>query len=403
MVGKLSDVETQVVTLLKKSIWDDGIVETQVIDWESFPRIAKEQGVASFVYDGARRTGISIPDEIGQQWKNHITASMFQNERLLSAQDAVIRSFEQAHIPVAVLKGSSIARYYSQPELRALGDIDILVKKTDICTARELLLQNGYKEEEYEHGFHIGFSKNGVTIELHKQVTTFPDTPGGQEAQKIADGFLDNLDVGSVCGYDFPVLSRSNQAMSLLLHMVRHMFEGGIGLRQLCDWMVFVAAEHLCFADEICPVLSRCGMLEFAEVATKTCVEYLGLDPDCCLWCSEVDEQTCVLFIDAVFLGGNMGSANTDTMGSLFTDEKSMGDNTSSVKAFIRKMNRRTYKSFPFVERCKALLPLFWLFLPFRYFVRSAAGLRPKKSLRKMVGTAKKQRELFEELHLFEI
>lgn len=399
----LSDEQQLMFALLKKSLWDVSFELISSANFQLLPHIAKEQGVASFVYDGARRAGIPIPDIIGQQWKNHITASMFQNERLLSAQNAVIRCFEQAHIPVAVLKGSSIARYYSQPELRALGDIDILVKKTDICTARELLLQNGYKEEEYKHGFHIGFSKNGVTIELHEQVTAFPDTPGGQEAQKIADGFLDNLDVGSVSGYDFPVLSRSNQAMSLLLHMVRHMFEGGIGLRQLCDWMVFAAAESSHFSDEICPVLRRCGMLEFAEVATKTCVEYLGLDPACCLWCGDVDEQTCTLFIDAVFHGGNMGSANTDTMGSLFTDEKSMGSNTSPIKAFLQKMNRRTYKSFPFVERCKILLPLFWLFLPFRYFVRSAAGLRPKKSLRKMVGTAKKQRELFEELHLFEI
>ena len=393
----------ELLILLQTSLWKLEHEKYAAIDWEALSKIAKEQGVVSFVYDGVRQAGISIPHEIGRHWKNHITASMFQNERLLGAQDAVIRSFEQAHISVAVLKGSSIARYYPQPELRALGDIDILVKKNDVCAARELLLKDGYKECKYEHGFHIGFSKNGVTLELHEQVTAFPDTPGGQEAQKIADGFLDNLDVGSVCGYEFPVLSRSNQAMSLLLHMVRHMFEGGIGLRQLCDWMVFVATEGSFFEDEICPVLRRCGMLDFAAVATKTCVEYLGLDPDCCLWCNDVDEQTCALFIDAVFHGGNLGSANSETMGSLFTDEKSMGDSTSPVISFIRKINRVIYKSFPFVERVKFMLPIFWIYLPIRYLFRSIVGLRPKKSLKKTIGTAKKQRELFDELHLFEL
>ena len=391
-----------IVALLKISLWGQSNNEI-CSDWNVLSKIAKDQGVASFVYEGARRAGLSIPDEICQKWKNHIKASMFQNERLLFAQDAVVRAFRQAGIPVAVLKGSSAARYYPQPELRALGDIDLLVKSTDVPAARSLLLQDGYKECEYEHGFHIGFSKHGVYLELHQQVTAFPDTPGGQAAKKVADGFLDELEIGSICGYEFPVLNRQNQALSLLLHMVRHMFEGGIGLRQLCDWAVFVASEETHFVSDVCPVLKQCGLLEFAEIATETCVEYLGLNRDYCTWCGAVDKETCALFIDSVFHGGNMGSASTDTMGSLFTDEKSMGDNSSPITALARKLNGIIYKSFPFVERAKILLPLFWVYLPIRYFYRSVVGLRPKKSIKKTVASAKKQRVLFDELHLFEI
>lgn len=400
----LSDEQQLMLGLLKKSLWDISFELASSTSFQLLPQIAKEQGVTSFVYDGARRTGITIPDEIEQQWRKHITASIFQNERLLMAQDAVLRSFERTNIPVAVLKGSSAARYYPQPELRALGDIDLLINKNDIPTARELLLHEGYKENAHEHDFHISFSKKGVTLELHEQVTVFPDTPGGQAAQEIAKGFLEHLDIGSMCGYDFPVLSRTDQALSLLLHIVRHMFEGGIGLRQLCDWMVFVSTEGSHFEDDVCPVLKRCGLLTFAEVSTKACEQYLGLDHACCCWCNSVDEHTCKLFMDSVFRGGNMGSANTDAMGSLFTDEKSMGDkNTSPVISFIRKINRRIYISFPFVERFKLLLPVFWVYLPIRYFIKSVLGLRPKKSLTKVVSTAKKQRDLFEELHLFEI
>lgn len=392
------------LALLKKSLWLHKYEDTTSIDWTAISKQSQEQGVTSFIYDGTKNSGIKIPEEIRQNWKKHVLASALQNERLLIAQDAVIEAFRQANIAVAVLKGSSAARYYPQPELRALGDIDLLINKCDISAAREILLHEGYKENDHEHDFHISFSKKGVTLELHEQVTVFPDTPGGQAAQEIAKGFIERLDIGSMCGYDFPVLSRTDQAMSLLLHMVRHMFEGGIGLRQLSDWMVFVAAEGSHFADDVCPVLKRCGLLTFAEVSTKACEQYLGLDHACCCWCNSVDEHTCKLFMDSVFRGGNMGSANTDAMGSLFTDEKSMGDkNTSPVISFIRKINRRIYISFPFVERFKLLLPVFWVYLPIRYFIKSVLGLRPKKSLTKVVSTAKKQRDLFEELHLFEI
>ncbi|MBE6571306.1 MAG: hypothetical protein E7656_03530 [Ruminococcaceae bacterium] len=399
------NVETndKILFFLQTALWNTSCTTDTSFDWHQIAKIAKEQGVASFVYDGARRAEISIPGEICQQWKNHVTASMFQNERLLIAQRDVVRIFKQANIPVAVLKGSSSARYYPQPELRALGDIDLLVRNSDMNAAKALLLQEGYAMSDDNHDFHSGFTKSGVLIELHEQVTSFPDTPGGKLAKEATEKFLDHIETGTMCGYEFPVLNRSNQALSLLLHMVRHMFEGGIGLRQLCDWMVFVATEGSRFADDVCPVLKQCGLLTFAEVSAKTCVQYLGLDPACCLWCNSVDEHTCELFMDSVFSGGNMGSANTAAMGSLFTDEKSMGDNKSSAISFVRKINRRVYRSFPFVKRVKLLLPIFWVYLPIRYFVRSVLGLRPRKSLTKVVGTAKKQRALFEELHLFEI
>lgn len=144
-------------------------------------------------------------------------------------------------------------------------------------------------------------------------------------------------------------------------------------------------------------------MLEFAEVATWTCVEYLGLDPSNCPWCGDVDKQTCVLFIDAVFRGENLGSASSDTMGNLFTDEIGMGDSTSPVVSIIRKMNRVIYKSFPFVEQVKFLLPVFRIYVPIRYLFQSIIGLRPKKSLKKMIRTEKKKSELFYQLNLLEI
>lgn len=389
--------------LLNSSLWGNVFDYDENCNFSLVGRLAKAQGVTTFAYDGAKTAGLSIPADLKQSWKSQVLSGAFQNERLLIAQDAVIQRFTQANIPVAVLKGSSISRHYPQPELRALGDIDILIDGKHMAVAKELLLQEGYTECDYEHDFHIGFSKVGVYLELHEQVTIFPDTPGGQTAQEIANGFLDRLEQGTVCGYDFPVLCRSDQAMSLLLHMIRHMFEGGIGLRQLCDWMVFVAAESALFEEDVCPVLKRCGLLDFAEIATRTCVRYLGLSSSYCRWCAEADEQICALFIDAVFRGGNMGCAGIDAMGSLFTDEKTMGEASSPLGAFSRKMNRLIYKNFPFVERHKVLLPVLWIYLPFRYYARSIVGLRPRKSISKMVGTAHKQRNLFEELHLFEI
>ena len=98
-----------------------------------------------------------------------------------------------------------------------------------------------------------------------------------------------------------------------------------------------------------------------------------------------------------------MGSANIDAMGSLFTDNDAMGTGQSPMKALIVGMNNISYMHFPITKKHKILLPFAWVYLPLRYFVRSVFGLRPKKSAVKVVASAKKRRDLYEMLKMFEI
>ena len=390
--------------LLRNSFWLEQNTIPEDVNWEVLDDLAKKQAVLPIVYDGAVKAGVKLPDAVRQSWKAQVLRGVIKNELLMQAQDQLVQRFADAAIPVVVLKGSGVARYYPQPDLRRLGDIDILVRKQDLDVAQKLITELGYREYEAEHDFHIGYSRENAYVELHYHVTSLPDSPGGLVAQDLVSHFLDAPQQVTVGGHAFPVLQEMHQALSLLLHMIRHMFQEGIGLRQLCDWMVFVNANADSVAERILPVLMQCGLAEYAKAATKSCVRFLGLQEEHLVWCGDVCEETCQLFIDAVFRGGNMGRADQDGMGSLFTDAKSMGNKRStSLFAMISKLNALTYMHFPFVKRWKVLLPFFWVFLPVRYLVRAMFGLRPKKSVVRVVASAKKQRDLYEGLKLFEI
>lgn len=399
-----TDEQTMLLILLRRALWQESREAPAGVDWETVDRMAWEQGVISLVYDGARQMNTEIPLELLGKWRQKMLHGVVHNERLMAAQAELLLRLEQAGIPAVILKGSSVARYYPQPALRVLGDTDVLVRKEDVEPAQAVLRELGYREYEADHGFHIGFRSEKAYVELHYGVTEFPESPGGEIAAQAAERFLEETGSAAIDGRRFPVLTEGNQGLSLLLHMARHMFERSIGLRQLCDWAVYVAGQNRqVLTGELLPLLESCGLLEYAKAATGVCVAYLGLDPWHLCWCGDVGEAMCRDFLQEIFRGGNMGQANQESMGSLFTERKHMGTGVSAWKALLLRLTDRVYGQFPWVKTWKILLPVFWIWLPVRYWIRSVRGLRPPKKANKVLYTALQTRSLYDRLKLFEL
>ena len=391
------------LALLRQSLWGESGGFHEKLNWETLDTMAKQQGVISLAYDGAVALKVALPEQIRQTWNRRTMAGVVRNERLMAAQDEVLGWLDAAGIPAAILKGSSVARHYPQPELRVLGDVDILVPRAQVEQVQQILQRNGYRMHESDHDFHIGFDRNGAYVEIHYDVTTLPECKGGNAVQKETAHFLDRTDRGQVHTHTFPVLAQHHQALMLLLHMVRHMTEGGIGLRQLCDWAMYLAnadAEH--FTRNTVPVLERCGLLRYAQIATGTCVHYLGLPKKCAPWCENVDKFQTRAFLEDIFSCGNMGAADAVKLGRTLARENTPEKKRSYLGTVLANLTRIANYRFPITRTQKWLLPIFWVYLPLRYWVRSLLGLRQKQSVIKVAQDAKEKQEFFNMLELFE-
>ncbi|MBQ3504160.1 MAG: nucleotidyltransferase family protein [Oscillospiraceae bacterium] len=399
---KLTKEQTAVFCLLRRALWGEALPIPENVDWEAAGKFAKEQDVVSFLYDGAAAANAPVPGALLQKWRSGMLQGVVRNERLLRAQDELLGWLRAENIPVVVLKGSSVSRYYPQPDLRILGDIDILVAQPDVDRVKRILEQHGYRFCEHDHNFHLSFSRPDAYVELHYNVTKLPDSDGGRAAGEVIDTFLQDIEEGTLHDYVFPVLSQPNQALMLLLHMIRHMFSSGIGLRQLCDWAVYMAEADLArFEGETLPVLERCGLRNYAAAATAACIRYLGLSEKGMDWCSTVEEETGELFLSDILRSGNMGQSNREGMGGLLVDSERFGKKTNPVQALLKQLTQLAYKNFPVAEKCRLLLPVFWAYLPLRYYVRSLTGKRPKKSLMKIMKASVSQRDLLETVKAF--
>lgn len=400
----LNDTQKALLTLLVQALWGNGgaLVDT---DWEQVEELAKDQGVLPMLYRGATKYKDIIPAEQIRIWRGAMYAAVLHNDHLNQAQSEILRWLSERDVRAAILKGSSIARYYDPPDMRCLGDIDILINHADLDNTTTILSEHGYRLNEHEHDFHVAFSRGDVTVEVHYAASVVPKGKGGQAASQIMNHFLGDAVQVSVNDVCFPALSETHQALMLLMHMERHVIASGIGLRQMCDWAKFLDAQNnIGIQGEMLHMFKECGLLLFAQVVTKACIRYLGLQADELKWCMDAEDALIDALMADVFRSGNMGKADPNSDSAFFAGREMLDDHGKcAVKGLIENLNKRANKYFPITIRCNWLLPVFWIYLPLRYMVRSLFGLRKKRNVFRVLKQSNKRFDLHKSLHLYEV
>lgn len=372
-------------------------------EWEDILSTAEDQGVLFLVLQGCPSIRRQLSSAGWLKWRSKLLSTIVNNESLMAAQSRIIGRLEREGIPCAVLKGCSLAACYHDPSARALGDIDLLVPPQCVQQACGVLESLGFHapKASFDHPYHIDFYQNGVVAELHYAVTTFPDSPAGREAERYMASWQEQIQQKHIGGHAFCCLSDSHQALSLLLHMERHMTTSCIGLRQLCDWAVFLTSiTPDDFAGQILPELDLCGLMQFAGVLTWTAIRCLGLNSAYGMAFPSVHERDIRAMIGEILRAGSIHNRNnTADSSSFFVDESGTA---SSARVFIGKISALARRKFPITKKLPFLLPVFVLYIPLRYWFRSLTGKRRRKSLLRTITITRQRKRLYKALNLFE-
>lgn len=396
-------VQEKLLKILSDVLWKKtSVSEYSEQEWEDILSTAEDQGVLFLILQGCTSIRQQLSSEHWMKWRSKLISTMINNEALMAMQSKILAFMQSKGIPCVVLKGTSLSACYYNPLSRALGDIDLLVPRQFIEQASSVLVSQGFHapKDSFVHPYHIDFYKNGVVVELHYAVSGFPDSIAGREAKQYLELWPDHIHQKHIGDYTFQCLSDSHQALSLLIHMERHMTTGCIGLRQLCDWAVFLTSiTPDYFADIILPELKRCGLVDFAAVLTRTAVCYLNLDSAYGQLFLPVREDHIQSMIEEIFrIGSIHNKNNTKDSSSFFVDESGT---KSSMQVFINKINSLARRKYPHTKKLPFLLPIFWIYFPMRYWFRSLMGKRRRKSLIHTIIITKKRKRLYRSLNLF--
>ncbi len=220
----------------------------QAIDWSSVCRLATLHRVVPILYrclsaDCADRVPADALERLKREFHRNLLRARYLSGELAKLMDAL----EASGIQALTYKGPTLALMaYGDVAMRQFGDLDVLVRDTDVATVAKVLAAQGYSRaieydvrdttvrKECEDAF---FGKDGIgVLDLHWQIMprNFPFAPEPAAllagAQRIAIG-------------DSAVRTLSPADMMLVLcaHSTKH---GWVHLSNVCDIAGMVRANR---------------------------------------------------------------------------------------------------------------------------------------------------------------
>lgn len=374
-------------------------IDTSAVDWMSVLAEAGRHKVTALLYPTIRELD-GVPENAFNKACGMAIAVAQASEAMLKRQREILDLLEARQIPCAVLKGTSVAYLYPHPELRTIGDIDILVDEENLDEACRALQADGFAPS-YTAEKHLCLQKGAVWVEMHRMVSVFPESEKGRFTKQTMTDALRHTQEAEIGGVRFSMLSGAYQIIALLAHMEQHLATSGIGLRQVCDWAVTAHALRNCFDGETLALLERCGLLRFAQIMTRLCEKHLGLPP--CSWITDASDALVDAMLADVLDGGNFQSQYTKRpFAAVLTDayDVSGKGKTSLFRNYIRYLKKYLRQNEPWAKS-RLWLPVFGVFLPARWGVRVLLGKRKQINLVHAVSMAREREKLLRELELY--
>lgn len=307
------------LALLKAGLWETSpelSAFTPPIDWEEILRLTEEQTVTGVITDGIA----SLPKEfhgarpLMMQFYARTATLEDENQRMNAFVPRLMTQLEQRGVRSMLLKGQGVSTCYPQPLHRVDGDIDLLVPDADeYRNARTLMAMIAEEVQQEDEGRkHSAFQHKGFVIEIHGDFrfsinrSCRLNTPAwkrkrlSEEGRRIKEGLLENVVLPPV---QFDVLF-------IFAHLLNHyMGAGGVGLRQVSDWMMFLN-QNLENVDlqALEADLDQLGLRKYWEVFGTMAVDFLGFPRERMPLYDAKNAKKAEIVLENIFKTGNFGT-----------------------------------------------------------------------------------------------
>ncbi|RQG94017.1 nucleotidyltransferase domain-containing protein [Natrarchaeobius chitinivorans] len=217
------------------------------LDWETVCRLTRRHCVTPLFLEAVRHEREeTVPPEALETLEERSAYVARRNLRLLQTTASLSQAFEREGIRAIPYRGPVLARIaYGDVGRREFGDLDVLVRRTDLPAARSVLLEQGYDPQyvrettdgltssqqwaytRFARDYAFEHRCEPVEVELHWRVLA-RRFPTAIELESV----WDRRSTTSIAGTDVPVLSPEDRLLSCCVHGTRHRWDR---LRWICD------------------------------------------------------------------------------------------------------------------------------------------------------------------------
>ncbi len=315
-------------------------------------------------------------------------------------------------MPYVAIKGLASAMYYPEPSLRSMGDVDFLVAKENVVQAGKLLENIGFAVDhgEEDESKHIAYHRPPMSIwELHRTVNGIPNNDIGKMIRAEMDRAIADAVLTEVDGITCRLPDKLHHGLIMLLHTASHLTSEGVGLRHLCDWVVFASAlSDAEFREIFEKKLKRFGLWRFAQALTLLGINYLGAPNR--VWTLEaveshkLDDAMLEGLMNDILSGGNFGTKDMNRYREIkYISDRSEGTVGKSgiLRQGFKTMNEKVRRDYKTLGKHKALLPVGYLAEGGKYIALLLTGKRKSSNTKQMLKEAAERKKIYSSLNLF--
>ena len=344
----MNDFQKGIISLLKASLSGTGPKLPVDMDLPAVYDLAEKQQIVSVLYYGVSQIPEFASHRGFQRFFERFCVYLGHNEDQLDTVSRICDAFEEAGVDYMPVKGTLLKPLYPSPEMRTMGDADILIRMDQYPRIEAVMKSLGYRfdyESDHEYSW---MTPTGTQIELHKRLIP---TYNKDYYAYYGDGWdFAHLCEGSAHRYE---MSPEDTFVFLLTHFAKHYRDQGSGLKYVLDFYVYkqkVPDLDIAYVER---ELEKLQLHEFYEN-----IMYL-LD----VWFEDApsteltDHLTNKLFYDGVF-----GRHELNTI----SDGLKVSKSTKSVKA--KKVRQLFFPSlsimrlhYPILNKLAILLPILWI------------------------------------------
>lgn len=280
--------QAQLLRLLTLAL-HGGVPDAEVfssINGEELFNLALQTQVSSFLYPTLNqyRGELQLNEQLMRRWKETTLLLATRQLHMFAGISSIFDLFKANNIPAISLKGLVLKQLYPQPELRTMGDIDLLIDEINIQKAIELLSTQGYQLSPKEQDLndpkwmHIVLRKPGsFSVELHRTLW-HPTLMKKRSNQLWFEHIWENKRLLEIEGLQYTALSPEDELINLVIHLATHLLHTGANLQQLCDIVLFIKAYwDTMDLEHIDQTLQAMELFTFYQHLLSTCHMFLGL------------------------------------------------------------------------------------------------------------------------------
>lgn len=280
-------------------------------EWQSLLTEAIKQAIDGVSFEGFLKyqefsENVQESKKIKLQWIASVLQLEQRNELTNLRAQQLTEFFSQGKFRTCVLKGQGIALLYPNPKHRHCGDIDLWVegKRDDIVN---YIRSKGVKVYDV-HLVHATaeFFKD-VAVEIHFCPSWMYNPFFNRRLQLFfsSQASAQFAHYDEKVGFAYPTIFFN--LVHSMVHINRHVFEEGIGLRQLMDYYFILKHSSREERSEAYNVLCSVGLRKFVGAVMYVMQQVFLLEED--LMLGRPNSILGSRLLDSIMAGGNFGKA----------------------------------------------------------------------------------------------